>query len=249
MRYQYSANGGAWADLPAAKQVTGLGNGSTYSFRVRAVSTVDGAQYTGPETTAAATGKNTVDASSLKPYGPLANPSVTATQGSTFVTLSASASANGCGVTLHYQVDGAGWQTAASSYGPANVGNGYSQGHSIDAYATDSCGDQSATVSASNSSGPPPQPSASVTFGGEQDVSTCTGPTCLQTVLNVSNFPAGNQSLTCQWSSNGATNDAGSITISVNAPTNGSVGTGCTTGAGVWVRLVVGGVTTSWAKH
>ncbi len=218
MRYQYSTNGGAWADLSAAKQVTGLGNGSTYSFRVRAVSTVDGAQYTGPETTAAATGKNTVDASSLRPYGPLANPSVSATSGSTYVTVSASASANGCGVTLHYQVDGGGWQTAASSYGPVNVGNGYSQTHSIDAYATDACGDQSATVPASSSSGPPPVPHTWVTKGSVN--TTQCDLACNYVVVNVQDLPAGTYSVQF-WTTNGGTGVFHTSTLTL--PSSGAV--------------------------
>ena len=57
---------------------------------------------------------------------------------------------NGCGVTLHFRVNGGGWQTAASSWSDT-VGNGYNQIYSIDAYSTDNCGLTSPTSSDSGS--------------------------------------------------------------------------------------------------
>lgn len=147
MSYQVSLNGGGWGTLAGNRQVGGLANGTAYSVQVRAVSTVDGAQYVGPAVAAGYTGYNS-SGSGVAPYGPLAAPSASATASGTAVQLSATATANGCGVTLHYRVDGGGWQTAASSWS-GSVGNGYNQTHSIEAYATDGCGQQSAGATAS----------------------------------------------------------------------------------------------------
>ncbi len=245
VRYQYQLNGGSWADLASNRQVVGLVNGGGYTAAVRAVSTVGGAQYAGPPTTAAAIGQNVAGGTTTRPYGPLANPSVNATSGSTYVTLSASATANGCGVTLHFQVDGGGWQTTGSSWS-GNVGNGYSQGHSIAAYATDGCGNTTGTVYTSATSTPPPL-SGYVSRGSSGiGVNGCTNASCAHLVLNVSNFPAGTYQIKC-WGDDGGQSAYYTLN-NIGVPANGSVELACVYGfPNNNVRVeVVGVYTTPW---
>lgn len=241
MRYEYALNGGSWSTLAGNKQIGGLVNGSAYSVQVRAASTVDGATYTGPATASGYSGPNSSGAG-VAPYGPLPNVSVGASGGATTVSLSASAAANGCGVTLHYRVDGGGWTTTSSSWS-GTVGNGYSQGHSIDAYSTDNCGQTSATQSASASSGPPPV-SAWVSRGSRPPAANCSDSTCGYLVLNTENVPAGSHTVKC-WNNHGGVWGA-DATVTVNVPATGSVQTACYYGyRGEQVRLEVVGVITT----
>lgn len=67
--YQYELNGnGNWNALPGSGVISGLANGNSYTVRLRAVTSADGATYTGNPSSASA---------AQVPYGQIGNPSVT----------------------------------------------------------------------------------------------------------------------------------------------------------------------------
>lgn len=71
--YQYELNGnGNWNALPGSGVISGLANGSSYTVRVRAVTTADGASYTGNPSTASA---------AQVPFGQIGNPSISSSGG------------------------------------------------------------------------------------------------------------------------------------------------------------------------
>ncbi len=198
IRYQYSVNGGAWNNLAADKVIrSGVPNNGTYTASVRAVSTVDGAEYVGPGTAANA----------VAPYGPPGTPAVSATQGVTTVHVCWSPPGrNGRDFRVETSFDGGGWADRGTS-GCADLGNGYSQAHSIAARTVDTESQISPTASATARSQDPPPPSLSVSKGSEaQGEPGCTNASCAFLVLNVSNFPAGTYNVEC-WDESGA--DAG----------------------------------------
>lgn len=159
IRYQYSVNGAAWNNLAADRLVTsGVPNNGTYTVSVRAVSTVDGAEYAGPATAAAA----------VTPFGPPGQPGVSASGGATTVTLGWSPPArNGADFHVEISVDGGSWQNVGASAGSAVVGNGYSQTHSIAARTVDVAGQVSGTASVSAMSGSAPAQRTWVTRSGD----------------------------------------------------------------------------------
>jgi len=92
VQHQYALNGSSsWSALPANGVITGLSNGTSYTVRVRAVTTADGATYTGNPSTASA---------AQIPYGPIGNPTITSTSASNSVTFTITAPAtNGRPIT------------------------------------------------------------------------------------------------------------------------------------------------------
>ena len=95
-------NGGGWNALGGDKRVTsGVPNNGTYTVGVRAVSTVDGADYAGPAT----------DANAVAPFGAPGRPDTGANGNQQDVTLSWSAPArNGRDVRMQISIDDGGWQ-------------------------------------------------------------------------------------------------------------------------------------------
>jgi hypothetical protein len=169
----------------------------------------------------------------VTPYGAPVVPSVSATGGATTVSLAASTASNGCGATLYFRVDGGGWQTAASSWSGA-VGNGYNQGHSIEAYSTDSCGQTSATASTSASSGPPPTPRVFLTRDGGS------APVGQYIVAHTENLPAGTYDYKCYDDGAPFTKTDGTVwdMVDVAFPANGTVRLGCYAGTGLGVITI-----------
>ena len=87
---------------------------------MRAVSSVDGAEYAGPATAANA----------VAPYGPPGTPAVRAVGGTTFVDLSWSPPArNGRDFAVWIRIDGGSWENVGATSGTRRVGTGYSQTH------------------------------------------------------------------------------------------------------------------------
>ncbi len=198
--YQYSLNGnGSWTNIPGnatSYQVTGLSNGTTYTVQVRAVTPLDGANYEGPASSSSGGGT---------PYGPLAQPSVSATGNAKSVTLSWQApSGNGRPITsVQVFIDGNSYSTAAS--GNVTVGDAYSESHSIRVVVSDSAGQTSEnSTSASSGSAPPKRAYLYAwTYGCENDPGVdVNGPPCARMGLAVENF-LGQGTVTCTWQGEG----------------------------------------------
>lgn len=165
IRYQYSLNGGGWNNLAADKRVTGLANNAVYTIGVRAVSTVDGAEYAGPSQSVG----------NVAPFGLPGTPSVSATPGATTVRLCWSPpGANGRPIHVEISIDGGGRENVGTASSCRDVGNDYDQPHSITAWAIDSEGITGQAASASARSGLRPAPTATVAKVNGQPVVTVT---------------------------------------------------------------------------
>ncbi|MDR7184548.1 hypothetical protein J2X85_001571 [Microbacterium trichothecenolyticum] len=215
--YQASVNNGGWQALAGNGVIGGLANGTDYSVRVRAVSTVSGASEPGAPSAAS----NTV-----RPYGPVGNPTVKANANGRSITYSWSPpSPNGRAITqMQIRIDGGGWQNVANN-GSTSANYGYSETHRIDARAQDAAGQWSAVVSDSARTVDAPKPRAWTSKGSSaQGMSGCSSASCGYMVLNVENWVAGNYTLNC----NDTEGRWGNRTFWV--PENGSVQLGCYTG-------------------
>jgi hypothetical protein len=111
IRYQYELNGnGAWSALDGGGVITGLGNGTSYTVKLRAVTTADGATYTGNASLASA---------QAVPFGPIGNPGIVSARGSGNVRFNIAAPAtNGRPITLiEYRTrgDSSGWSAWTNS--------------------------------------------------------------------------------------------------------------------------------------
>lgn len=146
--YQVQVQGN-WTALAANKQVTGLSNGTTYTFAVRA----DNGSYTGDAS-------NTVSAA---PYGPPPTPSIsTGKPSATQVSFSWSASSNGLPVTVSVTLNGvakAGAGPGTGTYSNSlTAGTGYSQTYTLVVKSCDSKGHCSTPASATVTTDPQPPP-------------------------------------------------------------------------------------------
>ena len=225
--YQASVNNGNWQALAGNGVIGGLANGTDYSVRVRAVSTVSGASEPG----AASAPSNTV-----RPYGPVRNPSVSASANGTNITFSWSPpSENGRRITqVQIRIDGGGWQNVANS-GSRTNSYGYSERHTIEARAQDAEGQWSGIASDAATTMAKPQPSAQTVKGASGSWSDCNSASCAYMAVTVKNFPAGNYRLTCH--DNGGSWGGGSTTW---VPENGTVRANCYygyPGGRAWVTI------------
>jgi hypothetical protein len=229
MAYQYSLNGGgSWNTVAADKVVSGTPNNNTYTVSVRAVSTVDGADYAGTSTSAPA----------VAPFGQPGQPGVSASGGVTTVNVSWSAPArNGRDFHVEISVDGGGWENVGASGGSRTVGNGYSQTHSIAARTVDAENQTSGTASASARSQDPPPPSANVSRGGAAGAPGCVG--CNTVVLNYSNIQAGRYTLKF-WNASGQWWTQYTVSLSGSGSMSTQAYYGYTSGPfrPVWVEIV-----------
>ncbi|MFK4835443.1 Ig-like domain-containing protein [Microbacterium sp. ZW T2_14] len=200
LSYQYSLNGGNWAGMPGNHIIGGLSNGTTYTVRVRAVATVGGVQEPG----AASAPSN-----SVIPYGPVRNPSVSATASGRSITYQWSPpSTNGRAITqMQIRIDGGGWQNVANN-GSTSATYGYAETHRIEARAQDAAGQWSGVVADSARTVDPPQPRAWTSRGSSaQGMDGCDSAACSYFVFNVENWTPGTYTLSCndgegRWSSN-----------------------------------------------
>ncbi|WP_203581043.1 Ig-like domain-containing protein [Microbacterium hibisci] len=230
--YEYSLSGGGWTAMPGNKTIGGLSNGTTYTIRVRAYTSMDGVRYTGPESS---------QSNGAIPYGPVRDPGVSATREGTSVRVGWSAPAdNGRAITqVQIRINGGGWENVSNS-GSRLVGNGYDQRHTIDVRAYDAAQPQqvSRVVSDAATTAPQPQPKAWVSRGaGTGSVTGCSSGNCNYFVINTQDFPAGNYRVYCNSSGQGEF--AGGAYWDL--PRNGSVQLGCYYGyygEQVWVRIV-----------
>ncbi|KJQ53296.1 Ig-like domain-containing protein [Microbacterium sp. SA39] len=186
--YQYRLNNGDWAGVPGNRTISGLTNGADYTVQVRAVATVSGSTYSSRESNAV-TGN---------PHGTPHAPAVSAAQLPTQVQLSwnANGSPNGRPIqVVQVSIDGGGWQNVGIA-GSMNVGDGYSQVHSIKSRAQDSTGVWSAeSVTASASSGAQPQPRWWASQG--PDSGNCNPDTCYYLNINYANITPGIYNIRC----------------------------------------------------
>jgi hypothetical protein len=236
--YQYSVNGGGWRGDWVAGGSGGSGtigngqvnNNGSYSVRIRAVTSFDGFTEAGDPSAAS---------NQVAPYGPIGNPSASASASGTSITVSWSSPArNGRDITTQIRINNGSWETVPAS-GNRTADVGYSTTRSIDVRTT--AAGQTTTASASartQDAPPPPQPRVWVSRGDR--AGSCVNG-CYRFVINTENFPAGNYRVMCKFEGRGYTNANVSDTAwSYNLPANGSVQLQCYLGADgydVWVDI------------
>lgn len=103
--YEYELNGnGAWKPMPGGGVITGLSNGTSYTVKVRASTSADGATYTGAASSPSA---------AQVPFGQIGAPSISASSGSGQVTFGITApGTNGRPITsieFRYRNGGGAW--------------------------------------------------------------------------------------------------------------------------------------------
>ncbi|WP_308492629.1 Ig-like domain-containing protein [Microbacterium terrisoli] len=186
IRYQYSVNSGAWQGdwSGTSNTITGLSNGTTYKVRVRAVSTVDGATYTGPASASSA---------GVVPFGVPGTPGASASVSGTNITFSWSApSNNGAAIDqTRVRFDGGSWQSEANS-GSKTKSYAYSTTHKIEVQAHNKAGWGSiGTAQATTAAAPKPKATADTVPGTSVSNSNCSTSTCAYVAVKTANFPAG----------------------------------------------------------
>jgi hypothetical protein len=180
--------------MPANKTIGGLSNGTTYTIRVRAYTSMDGVRYTG-DPSAASNG--------AVPYGPVKTPGAKATASGQSIVYEWSAPADNGRTIQVMQINiGSGWENVGRS-GSRTVNYGYSHTGTIQVKAMDTEGQWSAVASDSATTVAKPQPSATTVKGASVNSSTCTSSSCAYLAMDVSNFPAGDYSVRCNDSRTG----------------------------------------------
>ncbi|MCS5715995.1 Ig-like domain-containing protein [Herbiconiux sp. CPCC 205716] len=209
--YQYSLNGSGWTAIPGnaqTYQIAGLQNGTSYSVRVRATTPLDGTNYEGP-----ASG----DSNTGVPFGPLAQPSVSASGNAKSVTLSWSAPAgNGRPITsIEVYIDGN--LSSNAGNGTVTVGDAYSESHSIRVVVKDSAGQTSSNETRASSKDAPPKGAFLSSWKSCDGTGLTNGPPCVRMKITVENF-LGQSSVFCEWTGG----EYLSTTIPVDGNGNGS---------------------------
>lgn len=195
IRYEYQVNGGGWNALGGDKRVTsGVPNNGTYTVGVRAVSTVDGADYAGPASAA----------NPVAPFGAPGRPDTGANGNQQDVTLTWSAPArNGRDIRMQISIDDGGWQDVGAS-GSRTVGDGYEQTHKIEARAVDTEGQVSAVSTSSARSADRPAARVFLSkYGNAQGQPNCEDPSCQYVRINWRNMPAGTYRIQIEEDSEG----------------------------------------------
>ncbi|REJ06920.1 fibronectin type III domain-containing protein, partial [Microbacterium bovistercoris] len=195
MRYDYSLNGGAWhingsdAGFNWDGRVINVPNGTAYTVRIRAVAVVDGKQYVSDPSGSSA---------SRTAFGKPPAPNVSAQNNGQSITFSWSPNGNnGSAIDgARIKVDGqSSWQNVGAN-GSRNVGNGYSQSHSIEVQVHNAAG-WSASTSKSATTSNPPTTAKSGRYGNAQGEPGCGSASCAYGQVTVTNFPAGNYVVSC----------------------------------------------------
>ncbi|MFB2554193.1 Ig-like domain-containing protein [Herbiconiux liangxiaofengii] len=154
--YRYRVNqSGATGSIPSGGgQIGGMSNGNDYTISVWGVSTVEGVSPGAEGTSNAA-----------NPYGPPNQPGARATGNAKSVTVSWTAPAtNGRQYTMWISIDG-GAEEQVNGSGSREVGDGYSQDHSISVRVQDTEGGQASASDSARSGEEPPSVSGSVSKG------------------------------------------------------------------------------------
>ena len=199
IQYVISANGKSWPASAATTQniTTGLTNGTSYTFTVKASTTVAGAL--------SPLSQGAVATAACVPYGTPNTPGATAAaSGATQVKLTWTMPAPNGRPIAHLEVCVDGSCTNKTASGSVTVGNGYSQTHSITVTTVDTLGDRSTTRKASATSNPkpPPPPSVTVSTVSSPPSECANGSSCSLVVVNLSNFPS---TATCTFTLAGGT--------------------------------------------
>jgi len=182
--YQFTYSGGSVdaSSSSTSGSISGLSNGTTYTFRVRACNDMCG-DWSAPS-------------AAVTPYGPVPAPNVSGAQsGDTQVQFTwSSGGTNGRPIDhMLVSVDGGGFASKPVS-GSVLVGNGPGQSHSIQVRAVDSAGQQSAVAGASATTKSQP-PTVTLTHGASTNQPDCHAP-CNYVTIELQHFPA-NTSVTC----------------------------------------------------
>ncbi|WP_242504223.1 Ig-like domain-containing protein [Promicromonospora panici] len=183
-RYEVQANGAGAKSAGNATSYTytGLSNGTSYTFQVRACN-----EYTCSEWSSSS--------NAVTPYGAPPTPSISASGGNQQVTFTWDGRAtNGRPTTV--RVTGAITSTAAS--GTQSASAGYSDLKEACVTVTDSEG-QEASRCASARSDARPDPKAWVTHGGSVNNGDCDHSSCAYFLVNWQDFSTGDHSVEC-WS-------------------------------------------------
>jgi hypothetical protein len=232
LSYQASVNNGGWQALAGNGVIGGLTNGTSYTVRVRAVATVNGVSEPGAES---------APSNAVVPYGPVRNPTVSATASGTSITFRWSPpTENGRAITaMQIRIDGGSWQDVALSNSRTN-NYGYSERHTIEARAQDAAGQWSGIASDAATTVAAPQPKVWVTKGSSaQGQPNCSTSQCAYFLVHTENFPAGDYAVSCNATGPyGGTPFAGGSTR--HLPANGTVQLGCyfgDDGEQVWVSI------------
>jgi hypothetical protein len=190
VKYEYSLNGGAWKALTSTT-IGGLNNGTTYTVRLQAYTSMDGVRYTGDPS---------APSNGAVPYGPVNTPGATATASGQSITYAwKEPAANGRAITkVEYSIDGGAWTTASPMTGSVKRDVGYSHTGTIRVRAYDAAGQVSAIASDSATSVAKPQATADSGHTGDaQGQPGCSSSGCAYGTVTVHNFPAGNYTLSC----------------------------------------------------
>jgi large repetitive protein len=201
------------------------------------------------------------------PYGPIGNPTVTATANGTTIDYTWSAPSDGLTETFTVCIAGACNNYTVQATGGYNGNSaptyGYSQTETITGHLTDTSGQSSATetASATTEAAPPPPLSETVAKGQNEQATVGTGPCvttdeCYDFLVTIANFPANTDVYyACSdggqfWPEGGGTIDKGwnGGTIVTNGSGNTSFYTQCVhapDGSTVTINVDVGGKTDS----
>jgi hypothetical protein len=182
-RYEVQANGAGAKDAGnnTAYTYTGLSNGTSYTFQVRACNA-----YVCSDWSAAS--------NAVTPYGKPPTPSISASGGDQQVTFTWDGRATNGRPIASVRVTGAFTSTATN--GTQSVSTGYSTPEEACVTVTDTEG-QEASKCASATSNARPDPRAWVTRGSPVNNSDCSTAACANYMVNTQDFPAGNHEVAC----------------------------------------------------
>lgn len=191
-RYEYDVNGnGNWTTLAANRTITGLGNGTDYRFRVRAVNSEGAGPASAPSNT-------------IRPYGNPTAPDVSrSVSGRTIDWTWTASNGNGRAIDHYeYSLDGGAWQSTGGRSFSRQFG--YSESHTLRVRAVSTGADAARQLSpagsASGTTGAAPQPSVTAFQTGTTPCDSNPSSTCTQYNVRGSNLPP-NTSVThyCQF--------------------------------------------------
>lgn len=228
--YQYSLNGSSWQTL-SNTTIGGLTNGTSYTLKLRALSNTGTGSYTGVASAAS---------NAVTPYGVPPQPSATATNNGSNVTVKwGNNGNNGKGITeTQIRVTGPGapgsWQKVSAS-GSGQYGAPYSQTIKIEVRVTNDGKNWSAVASDSATTDKKPEPRVWVTQGGA--AGNCVNG-CRKFVVHWENLSIGTYDVKCMVQGKGA---IGNYTYSVNFNGSGSKELACyqgRDGVDVWADIV-----------